>query len=326
MDNISQSRKVRQFLLGGCVSLAVTAATVIPLPVSAQTWKLVSPGGGGGGSGGGASCGLPWGGTLAHGGTSTGYKAEGHADCNSVKQSFVCSNGVLMGGNNPYEYVYPSCFFGCTLPWGGGLIHGQTATAYSSENRNPPQTCTQVQGTLTCNNGTVEGNPGLYQYASCTENPCLSGPPGSVCTTDNAIYIGTVGGSRIYAAPSDNASTNWKASNDGTANTQSDTDGFANTYAMNNTSHPAARSCATKAPAGTWYLPAKSELALLWDNGNRKSPPGQINLTGIGIHASDYYWSSTEYPSSHAWIQRFSDSAQNVGYKVYTRIVRCVRR
>jgi len=157
---------------------------------------------------------------------------------------------------------------------------------------------------------------------------CTDGPPGSICVGDDAIYIGTVGGNRVYAAPADEAGIpQWKTANTYTSGTQSTTDGLANTYpALNNTTHPAGRACAIKAPAGTWYLPAKDELALLWDNGNRKSPPGEINLTGIGIHASSYYWSSTEYEAYYAWDQRFSDGGQNNTAKTSNYRVRCVRR
>ena len=62
---------------------------------------------------------------------------------------------------------------------------------------------------------------------------------------------------------------------------------------------------------GDWYLPSKHELQLLYNSG--------IITTG------GFYWSSTEYNATNAWLFNFDDgSATNFG-KYYTTYVRAVR-
>ena len=64
-----------------------------------------------------------------------------------------------------------------------------------------------------------------------------------------------------------------------------------------------------------WYLPSKDELNQLY-----------VNKAAIGGgFANDYYWSSTEYDSNYAWLQYFSNGAQDVyikGFPIYVRAVR----
>lgn len=50
---------------------------------------------------------------------------------------------------------------------------------------------------------------------------------------------------------------------------------------------------------GDWYLPSKSELALMY-----------LQKELIGGLNNDYYWSSTEFSSVTAWSQNFSNGAQ----------------
>ena len=107
-----------------------------------------------------------------------------------------------------------------------------------------------------------------------------------------------------------------------------------------------------------WYLPSKNELEVLYyflkpttdanntssgSNANAVSPePISTNYTsgspaqtsaGIGFRtgetdafASDYYWSSTEYSSTFAWLQGFGDGYQSGLNKVNGLYVRAVRR
>lgn len=133
----------------------------------------------------------------------------------------------------------------------------------------------------------------------CSE-ACTYGAIGSVCASDNAIYIGLYEGFRLYAASSDETASNWQT-------------------AINN--------CTNKSPKGIWFLPPRWALDLLWINGNRISPPGLINLMGIGIDTNSYYWSSTEYTNTlYAWVQRFSDGNPSTSNKSNSDRVRCVRR
>jgi hypothetical protein len=150
------------------------------------------------------------------------------------------------------------------------------------------------------------------------------GAIGAVCS-DGAFYIGIVGGNRIYAAPADESSTHqWKTSNSATAGTDSATDGVANTNAMiaaGAAAHPAGNACDTKAPAGTWYVPAKDELNLVWTN------RVAINLSSNGFNTSGTkYWSSQQY-SNNAYSQRFNDGSQTtLNGKTQSYLIRCVRR
>lgn len=67
---------------------------------------------------------------------------------------------------------------------------------------------------------------------------------------------------------------------------------------------------------GEWYLPSRLELKLIYEN-LRKSGK---------IVSNAWHWSSSQYNSSNAWVQRFSDGNQgNNIYKYYDDCVRAVR-
>src|SRR5690606_1835512 len=99
-------------------------------------------------------------------------------------------------------------------------------------------------------------------------DPCETGPVGTACTSDGAIYAGTtVGGARMYAAPSDEGTYQWKTSLTSTTGTGSLTDGLANTDATEAAglaAHPAAQACRDR--GAEWYLPSRDELDVLYDN------------------------------------------------------------
>jgi len=63
-----------------------------------------------------------------------------------------------------------------------------------------------------------------------------------------------------------------------------------------------------------WYLPSKYELNLMY-----------LQKASIGGFATDYYWSSTEYSNSNAWILRLSNGAQSDANKFNSKGVRAVR-
>jgi TolB-like protein len=65
-----------------------------------------------------------------------------------------------------------------------------------------------------------------------------------------------------------------------------------------------------------WRLPTKGELELLYTNLRKK------NLGALG---NDWYWSSSQTNTTHAWIQRFSDGMQSPNYKSSPNCVRAVR-
>jgi hypothetical protein len=67
---------------------------------------------------------------------------------------------------------------------------------------------------------------------------------------------------------------------------------------------------------GDWYLPSKVELNLLYN----------AKVAGVvGDFANNYYWSSTEYGSSSAWLQNFDNGNQYSDGKLDTSPVRSVR-
>jgi hypothetical protein len=68
---------------------------------------------------------------------------------------------------------------------------------------------------------------------------------------------------------------------------------------------------------GDWHLPAADELNALYIN---------LKQLGVGGFANYYYWSSTEFSGSHAWIINFDDGRELNNYKETKRInVRAVR-
>lgn len=114
-----------------------------------------------------ASCTLPWGGTLAHGGSVTAYSTNLSTNCAAASQTRTCTNGVLSG-----SYTYSACTTAanCTLPWGGTLAHGGSVTAYAASQVPYGSTCSSQS--RSCNNGSLSGS---YQFNSCSARTCSSG-------------------------------------------------------------------------------------------------------------------------------------------------------
>lgn len=160
-----------------------------------------------------------------------------------------------------------------------------------------------------------------------SSDPCKTGPIGATCL-DGAFYIGDVGSNRIYANAND-AGTNipWQASPwPGTSfiGSTSSTDGVANTnfvVALDPVLYQAAQLC--RVSGSQWYLPAKDELDLLWQN------QVALDLATRGIDTSGAYsakyWSST-WAGNNAWIQSFQSGFGGNYNFPETFKVRCVRR
>lgn len=64
-----------------------------------------------------------------------------------------------------------------------------------------------------------------------------------------------------------------------------------------------------------WYLPNKDELNYIYQNLRK---PGKIS-------GDSWFWSSSAYSSSYAWLQRFSDGYQDYTNKNHSSSVRAVR-
>lgn len=161
----------------------------------------------------------------------------------------------------------------------------------------------------------------------------------------------------IDAGKASETSLAWKDANTATTGTASLNDGLANSNAMNNAAHAAAQYCRAYNGGGfdDWYLGSKDENELRYRNlkpdstanhtssgANTNSvPPGSNYTAGSPGQTSveafkaggpeafttpDYYWTSTEYSATSAWIQRFSDGYQNYSTKTTAFLVRPVRR
>jgi hypothetical protein len=96
--------------------------------------------------------------------------------------------------------------------------------------------------------------------------------------------------------------------------------GKANTTAMLGVCSSGAAKAADlylTATKSDWFLPSLGELKLMYNN---------LLEAGVGGFGDNYYWSSTEYDSSYAWCQTFSNGNQDYGnkYNPYIR-VRAVR-
>jgi hypothetical protein len=109
--------------------------------------------------------------------------------------------------------------------------------------------------------------------------------------------------------------------------------------------HTAAETC-NALPGGGWYLPAISELDVIYANLNAATDDPDHPLPTVNDATDDdnsgttgplrasfdlsgqWYWSSSEAGSGGAWVQRFSDGGQNNdgSLKASSRDVRCARR
>ena len=153
----------------------------------------------------------------------------------------------------------------------------------------------------------------------------------------------------------------WKNANSATGGADSVIDGPQNTADMvgggSSTVYPAAHFCNDVTSGGytDWYMPAKNELEVCYYN---LKPTTTNNTTGSGTNTNavpsrgsnytagtpaqtsatnfqstgaedfvaSYYWSSTEYSGTGAWLQVFGDGGQEDISKSYSTRVRAVRR
>lgn len=158
-------------------------------------------------------------------------------------------------------------------------------------------------------------------------DPCLTGPIGTLCS-DNAIYVGILGGNRLYMATADEGFAIWKTTSTNTAGTNGTTDGLVNTNAMvaaGIANHPAAQFCVNKSPSGTWYLPASSEFVLVWTNSTANG--GALNFNTAGILGVWSFWTSTQTGGTNATVYYPTANFATNGLKgSLSSRVRCFRR
>jgi hypothetical protein len=144
------------------------------------------------------------------------------------------------------------------------------------------------------------------------------GPGGGVIFYDKGSYSDDW--CYLEAAP---ASTEFKASWGlyGTSVSGTNTgigSGKRNTEIVAGRGGAAVQGCAalTAGDCRDWFLPSKDELNLMYKN---------LKARGLGGFSDSWYWSSSEYGNSFAWVQSFSDGSQGGGGKGNTYSVRAVR-
>ena len=146
-------------------------------------------------------------------------------------------------------------------------------------------------------------------------------------------YIDNTGLHGLIAAPSDQSTGVWHATNDGVTGASGTAIGTGNAntnaiIALYGAENNAAKICAdlTIKVGGVtysdWYLPSNDELKKLWDMLGNTS--GKRTANGF---ADVNYWSSTENDYDHAWFLNFGNNDGYQGYaaKSNTLSVRAVR-
>lgn len=127
----------------------------------------------------------------------------------------------------------------------------------------------------------------------------------------------------------------WKTSNTDTPGTGHLTDGVANTAGMIAAGiglHHAAAHCISHTGGGfeDWYMPAKDELNVVYQNlgFNRPNCPPDFQSGGPQAFSSAGYWASTQYSTAtRGWMQSFSNGSPSFSNKDVTFYrVRPVRR
>lgn len=162
---------------------------------------------------------------------------------------------------------------------------------------------------------------------SCEGDPEI----GTICS-DGAIYAGIAkNGHRIFAAPSDAGLLPLKVTATATPSTNNWDDGIPNTNAMFTAGladHPAAQACRSMGPG--WYVPASTELRLLYDNLLRAKVVDGVSLYGFAQPGGEVlYWSSTSTGDGTNGLRtNFQNwtGTQTTAPITNSHYVRCVRR
>jgi hypothetical protein len=127
----------------------------------------------------------------------------------------------------------------------------------------------------------------------------------------------------IIVSPKDLGETKlqFKTTNTADSGIQSTWNGQANTFNLNDDEHPAAQWCSNLNINGytDWYLPAKDELNLIYNN---------LKKDFIKDFIRDFYWTSTEHTTAttYAWLQSFGSGYQGTSSKDGSNSVRAIRK
>ena len=111
----------------------------------------------------------------------------------------------------------------------------------------------------------------------------------------------------------------FKTTNTADSYSQSIWNGQTNTLNINDNEHPVAQWCSNLNINSytDWYLPAKDELNLIYNN-----------LKNSGLFKKAFYWTSTEYAAgpTSAWLQNFYPGYQYYSTKDDNAYVRAIRK
>ena len=172
-------------------------------------------------------------------------------------------------------------------------------------------------------------------YFVVCASPALCPNVGDVCddgnagTTNDPIFAGCANYGGTYEplfVTDDNQSlsSQWKISTglDDIAVDHYDDGKLNDAQVANSTTFPAFKLCKDLTDGGfnDWYLPARSELNVLWENRTA------IDVNAAGNFTTSSYWSSTELSPSNAWYESFSSGFIGNNFKFIGNDVRCVRR
>ncbi len=152
------------------------------------------------------------------------------------------------------------------------------------------------------------------------DDPCMSNLAiGESC--NNVIYVGISGGNRLYTTKTDSGAIKWGQAGYDHLGATSTSDGLANTNTiLANTGigapFEAAAACRSLGPK--WYLPATSELNLMYTNRNTGELSGSFSLAK--------YWSSREFQNANIFSFDFSNNSIPTHWRTAVLRVRCVRR
>ena len=132
--------------------------------------------------------------TVANGATSTIYElsvckkvTNNHASGLSLMVPTGSASEWYTGGNSFIEHTPPGVSLGvctCSLPWGGTINDGSSATAYQASSVTCGNSC--VSETRTCTGNVLSGS---YQYSSCSVGSCCLGS-GASCSSNGQCCSG----------------------------------------------------------------------------------------------------------------------------------------
>jgi hypothetical protein len=201
---------------------------------------------------------------------------------------------------------------------GIGVFDSISALGYQYAHLLSPNTTYYVRAyAITENNISAYGNEVSFQTLSVGE----TGPGGGWVFFNKGNMDG--GWQYLELAPTDQStSSQWGCNGTsipGTSLLVGSGENNINLIMANCPSAPAAGLCSNLSLGGQtdWFLPSRDEMNLIYRN---------LHLNGIGgLATNNYYWSSSEYSSSAAWLFIFgTGNTGNIG-KSYYPYVRAVR-